>query len=277
MVEEVPRLPGKATELTANSVVLTPDSVVVKEVPKFPAQAKEHATSGVPNPDLEALGCLNEGSEKALDVQLHEALLNGHRREDPERAAEFSHGVTQVFIAVLLRWVLSLDDNLRQKLCEYILPNGEKAGKRYSKGNLPESSHAPNAKRKKRAGPNLVGSKNSTGVRQRSKSFSSRIHLPGTRKNLWLGTFKTEKAAVQAHDAAANWLATHSGTKLLDYQGRNELKKCAKEAGEHLSDDLSHHNVASPDLASAEHVSQGESSEVPFSPTEFFVEDSDLC
>jgi hypothetical protein len=292
------------------------------------------------------LGCLNEGSEKALDVQLHEALLHGHRREDSERAAGVSHGVTQAFIGVLLRWVRSLDYNLRQKLCEYILPNGEKAGKSSSKGNLAESSDAPNAKRTRPADPNLVGSKNSTGVRQRSQSFGSRIHLPngekagqsssngnlaessdapnakqtrpadpnlvgsknstglrrrgnsigvrihlpGTREKFWLGTYKTEKAAAQARDAAANWLATHSGTEFLDDEHRNELKKCAKEAGEHLSDDHSHHKVGlavlvenleeeattlaslkGKEVASAEHVIQWESSaqENPFSSSEF--------
>jgi hypothetical protein len=316
---------------------------VVEEARRLPDQATELATSGVPNPDSEVLGCLNEGSEKALDVQLHEALLHGHRREDPERAAEVSHGVMQTFIGVLLRWVCSLDYNLRQKLCEYILPNGEKAGKRSSKGNLAQSSDAPNSKRMRPADPNLVGSKNSTGVRQRSQSFGSRIHLPNgekagqsssngnlaessdapnakqtrpadpnlagpkkvrqrgdsfgseirvpvTGERIWLGTYKTEKLATQAYDAAFKWLREKRVTGFLDDKDRNELKKCAKEAGEHLSDERSHHNAALPDLAenlekeattlaswkgkevaSAEDVIQGESStqENPSSSREF--------
>jgi len=314
VVEEVPRLPGQATEL-AKLGLPTPDSVVVKEVPSlpgettelaaksglltraevrmheriFPGQATELATSGVPIPDSEALGSLNEGSEKALDVQLQEAFLHGYRRDDPERAAEVSHGVTQVF-GGLLRLVRSLDYNLRRKLCEHILPNGEKAGKSSSKGNLAESSDAPYAKRTKQADPNLVGSKEFTGVQQRNKSFVSRIRLPGTGINIWLGTYKTKEAAARAKKAADKWLATHSGSKLLTKEERDDMKKCARKAGEHLSDDHSHHNVASPDLvenleekattlaslkgnavASAEHVSRGESPahENPFSPSKF--------
>jgi hypothetical protein len=249
---------------------------------------KELATSGVPN--SEVLGCLNEGSEKALDVQLYEAILHGYRREDPERAAEVSHGVTQAFIGVLLRWVRSLDYDLRQKLCEHILSNGEKAGKSSSKGNLAESSDAPNAKRTRSADLNLVGSKNSAGLRPRGESVGVQIRLPGTRETIWLGTYKTAEAAAQARGAAANWLATHSCTKPFNVEARNELKKCAKKAGEHLSDDRSHHNVDSPDLvenleekattlaslkgkavASAEHVSQWESpaQENPFSSGKF--------
>jgi hypothetical protein len=240
VVEEPRRLAGQDTELAAKSRLPTPDSVVL-EVLKF----SELATSGVPNPDSEALGCLNEGSEKALDVQLHEALLHGHRREDPERAAEVSRRVTQDLIAVLLRLVRSLDYNLRKKLCEYILPNGEKAGKSSSKGNLAESSDAPYAKRKK-----LAGSKNFPGVRQRNNSFGSYIRRRVPKEYIWLGTYKTAEAAAQAHAAAANWLATHSVSRLLNDGERDELKNCAKEAGDHLSDDRPHHNGASPDLAS---------------------------
>ncbi|CAK9228649.1 unnamed protein product [Sphagnum troendelagicum] len=174
-------------------------SIGVEGIPRLPGQAKKLTTPGVPNPDSEALGCLNEGSEKALDVQLHEALLHGHRREDPERAAEVSRPVTQDLIAVLLRWVRSLDYNLRQKLCEYILPNGEKAGKSSSKGTLAESSDAPYAKRKK---PWL--STNFPGVRERNNKFGSHIRRRFPREDIWLGTYKTAEAAAQARAAAAN-------------------------------------------------------------------------
>ncbi|CAK9878018.1 unnamed protein product [Sphagnum jensenii] len=240
-VEELRRLSGQDTELAAKSGLPTPD-----EVPKTTGQATEHATSGVPNRDSEAWGCQNEGSEEALVVQLHRAL---HRREDPERAAGVFHRVTQDFIAVLLRWVRSLDYNLRQKLCEYILPNGEKAGKSSSKGNLAESSDAPYAKRKK---PWLSTwlSTNFPGVRERNNKFGSHIRRRVPREYIWLGTYKTAEAAAQARAAAANWLATHSVSRLLNDEERVKLKECAKEAGEHLSDDRPHHNVASPDLAS---------------------------
>jgi hypothetical protein len=285
LVKEVPRLTGEATELAAKSVVLTPDSVVVEEVPKFPGQSKELATSGVPNPDSEALGCLNEGSEKSLDVQSLEALLHGYGREDPERAAEDFRGVTLAFIAVFLQWARSHDYNFRRELCQYILSNGEKAGKSTSKGNLAESSDAPHAKRTK-----LAESKNFRGMRKRNNSFGLEIRPPGMKNKIWLGTYKTEEAAAQARGAAANWLATRSGSKLLNDEERDELKKCAKKAGEHLSDYRSHHNVALPDLvenleekatalaslmgnavASAEHVSQRGSPapENLFSPSEF--------
>ncbi|CAM6021957.1 unnamed protein product [Sphagnum balticum] len=137
-------------------------------------------------------------------------------------------------------------------------------------GNLAESSDAPHAKRTK-----LAGSKNFQGVRKRNNAFCAEIRPPGMKNKIWLGTYKTAEAAAQARGAAANWLATRSGSKLLNDEERDELKKCAKKAGEHLSDYRSHHNVALPDLvenleekatalaslmgnavASAEHVSQ---------------------
>jgi hypothetical protein len=228
---------GQDTELAAKSGLPTPYSVVLDEVPKISGQATERATSGVPNTDSEGLGGRNEGSEEALVVQLHGAF------HGLDRAAGVFHGVTQTFIAVLLRCVRSLDYNLRQKLCEYILPNGEKAGESSSKGNLAESSDAPHAKRKKQ-----WESKNFPGVRQRNKSFISEIRLPGMKNKFWLGSYKTAEAAAQVRGAADNWLATRSGSKLLNHEERDELKKCAKKAGEHLSDYRSHHNVALPDL-----------------------------
>ncbi len=243
LVKEVPRLPGQATELAAKSVLLTPDSVVVEDVPNFPGQAKELATSGVPNRDSEALGDLNEGSEKALHVRLVEALLQGYRREDPERAAEASYEVMLAFSAVFLQWVRSQDYNLRRDLCEHILPNVEKAGKSSSKGNPGESSEAPYGKRTK-----LVESKNFRGVRKRNNGFGAEIHLPGMKNKIWLGTYKTEEAAAQAFDAADDWRATHSGNNPFNQEELDDLKERAKKAGDHLSDDRSHHNVAAPDL-----------------------------
>jgi hypothetical protein len=263
VVEEVRRLPGQATEL-AKLGLPTRDSVVVEEVPKFPGQATELATSGVPNPDSEVLGCLNEGSEKALDVQLHEALLHGHGRE-------VSHGVTLAFIGVLLGWVRSLEYNLRQKVCEHILPNGEKAGKSSSEGNLAESSDAPYAEQKE----------NFPGVRQRNNAFVSEIRLPGKKHKVWLGSYKTKEKAGQAFQVAADWREAHRDSKSFSEEEVDDLKKRAKKAGENLSDDRPHHNVASPAatvasskgkaVASAEHVIQRESlsQENLFSPSEF--------
>jgi hypothetical protein len=249
---------------------------VPDEVPKISGQATERATSGVPNPDSEGLGGLNEGSEKALVVQLHGAL---HELEELDRAAGVFHAVARTCIAVLRRCVRSLDYNLRQKQCEYILPNGEKAGESSSEGNLAESSDAPYGKRKM-----------PPGVRPRNGKFVSEIRLRGMRNKFWLGTYKTTEGAAQAFQAAAEWREARRDSKSFNKEELDDLKKRAEKAAEHLSDDRSHHNVASPDLvenleekattlaslkrkevASAEHVSQWESpaQENPFLPSEF--------
>jgi len=243
---------GNATTDAVDGLQFPPDSSASQS--QNPAGSSVGLDAGQ---DTEGLGGLNEGSEKTLVVQLHAAL---HGLED-----RVVHAVTRTCIAVFRLCVPSPDYNLRQKP-EYILPNGEKAGKSSSKGNLAEGSDALHDERKK-----LWVSKNYTGVRQRNKKFVSEIRLPGMKNKFWLGTYKTAEAAAQARAAAANWLATRSGNKLLKLDERNELKKCAKKAGEHLSDYRSHHNVASPDLAttlaslkgkavaSPEHVSQRES------------------
>ncbi len=223
---------GQDTE-RATSGGPNPDSVVPDEVPKISGQATERATSGGPNPDSEGLGGLNEGSEKALVVQLHGAL---HGLEELDRAAGVFHAVTRTCIAVLLRCVRSLDYNLHQKLCEHILPNGEKAGQSSSKGNLAENSDAPDAKRKK-----------PSGVRQRHKSFVSEIRVRGKKNKVWLGTYKTEEEAAQAFQAAADLRKAHPDSKSFNKE-LDALKKRAEKAGEPLSDDRSHHNVASSDL-----------------------------
>jgi hypothetical protein len=136
------------------------------------------------------------------------------------------------------------DYNRLRKMFERFLPNREEACNSSSKGNLAASSDSACAKRKEQG-----VSKNFPGVRQRNNKFGSHIRRRVPREKIWLGTYKTAEAAAQARAAAANWLATHSGSRLLNDAERDELKKCAKKAGGHLSDDRSHHNVASPDLA----------------------------
>jgi hypothetical protein len=98
------------------------------------------------------------------------------------------------------------------------------------------------------------------------------------KNKFWLGTFKTEEAAARAFRAADDWRATHSGSNSFTKEELDDLKERAKKAGDHLSDDRSHRNVAAPDLvenleakattlaslegkevASKEHVSQRES------------------
>jgi hypothetical protein len=115
-------------------------------------------------------------------------------------------------------------------------------------------------------------------VRKRNNGFGAEIRLPGMKNKFWLGTYKTEEAAARAFDAADDWRATHSGSNSFNKEELDDLKKRAKKAGDHLSDDRSHHNVAAPDLvenleekatalaslegkevASEEHVSQRES------------------
>jgi hypothetical protein len=235
-------------------------SVAVKKPRRLAGQATKVAKSGVPNPD-----------SKALDVQLHEALLHGH--------SEDSHRVHSLldFITFFLRKAPTLDYNLRQKIIGHCRPNGEEAGRSSSRGNLAESSDSTHDKRKEQ-----WVSKNFPGVRQRNNKFGTSIRRRVPKVDIWLGTYKTAEAAAQARGAAANWLATwlatHSGSKLLNDEERDELMKCAKKAGGHLSDDRSHHNVASPDpvenleekattsaslegkaVANEEHVSQWES------------------
>jgi hypothetical protein len=253
---------GNATTDAVDGLQFPPDSSASQS--QNPAGSSVGLDAGQ---DTEGLGGLNEGSEKALVVQLHAAL------QELDRAAGVFHAVTRTCIAVLLRFVRSLDYNLRKKLCEYILLNGEKAGKSSSKGNVAEGSDALHAKRMK-----LWVSKNYTGVRERSNKFGSGIWWRGPKKYFWLGTYETPEAAARARAAAANWLTTRFGSKLLNDEELDELQKYAKKAGDHLSDDRSHHNFASPVLvenleekattsaslegkavASEEHVSQRDS------------------